>query len=360
MKRALSTALRGIVPVGAAIVGFLLVVWCVDAVLPPREMPSTIREKLGYLAAHKDEYDVLFLGSSRIQNHAMPGIFDRLAAAGGRPVKSFNAGVASMHAPEDTWFLEQILTLKPKRLRWVFVEADYFPTELQADQQGTLRGVAWHDWPRFRQLAERVLIMKKGIGWRDKVGDTFGRFRDFLQHLAAFGARATNLGRGIQLFERWQQGVPWGENPEPLNPEKLGPHQDGWLAAKPEDDDDHKRLAQVLETRRASPPKPQQADRISQAALGDLIDRVTAAGAVPILVIPPRARSNYFIPSPANARRAAAVIDLCDPGDHPELYAPENRIDSSHLNEHGAEIFTRLLAERFLQLAPPKTAEPAR
>ena len=39
----------------------------------------------------------------------MPRIFDSLAAEGGRPMKSFNAGVASMRTPEDGWFLEQIL-----------------------------------------------------------------------------------------------------------------------------------------------------------------------------------------------------------------------------------------------------------
>jgi hypothetical protein len=356
MRNALPFILRACAPVVVAVLGFVGTVWCVDAWLPPRDMPSTIREKLTHLAAHKDEYDVLFLGSSRIQNHAMPALFDRLATEGGRPVKSFNAGVASMHAPEDTWFLEHILAQRPARLRWVFLEVDYFPTELQADQQGTLRGVAWHDWPRFRQLTQRVLIMKKGIGWRDKVGDTFGRLRDFLQHLAAFGARATHLGRGAQFLDRWQHDLsPWVA-PERLNPEKLGPQGDGWLAADADEDEgDIKRLAALLDTRRASPPKPQQADRISQAALGDLIDRVIAAGAVPILVMPPRARSNYFVPSPENARRAGAVIDLCDPQDHPELYALENRIDASHLNTQGAEIFTRLLAERFLQVAAPSS-----
>ena len=349
-----SALLRLGLPVFATLLGFALTVGLAGRFLPPREMPSAIREKLAHLAAEGDAYEVLFIGSSRIQNHIIPSLFDQLAATGGRPVKTFNAGIPSMHAPEDDWFLEQILARKPARLRWIFIEVDYFPTILQEDQQGTLRGVAWHDWPRFRQLCQRLLVMKKGIGWRDKVGDTFERLRDFIQHLASFGTRSTHLGRGTQLFERWRFDLP----PEPMNWGKLGVNRDGWLPAQENDDAAaQQRLAQVLDTRRKTAPKPQQADRASQAALAGLMEKVTRAGAVPILVIPPRARANYFVPSPENARRAAAVIDLCDPRRHPEFYEMETRIDLSHLNLRGAELFTRLLVERFLQL-PPSTPAP--
>ncbi len=346
--------LRTTLPVLTAFLAFVVTAWLSGNFLPPRELPSAIREKLAHLATHGDAYDVLFVGSSRIQNHIIPRLFDQLAASADQPIQSFNAGIPSMHAPEVDWFLEQILARPHARLRWVFVEADYFPTQLQEDQQGTLRGVAWHDWPRFQQLCQRLLIMKKGVGWRDQVGDTFERLRDFLQHLAAFGTRATHLGRGTQLFDRWRLALP----PDSLNPEKLGPNRDGWLGANLDENDSSARLAQVLATRKASPPKPQQADRASQAALAKLLTKITRAGAVPIIVIPPRARANYFIPSPENASRAAAVIDLCDPRRHPELYDLENRIDLSHLNLQGAEIFTRLLAERFRQIAP--SASPPR
>jgi hypothetical protein len=193
-------------------------------------------------------------------------------------------------------------------------------------------------------------MMRKDLGWQEKIGDTCERFRDFLHHLGAFGARATHLGRGALMFDRWRHGWPVSE--QPLFPEQLGPLRDGWIAAQPDEGDDAARLAETLAVRRASPPKPQETDRISQAALRDLIDRVIAAGAVPVIVIPPRARSYYFVPSPENARRAGAVIDLCAPHDFPELFALENRIDTSHLNPQGAEIFTRLLVERFLQMPP--------
>ena len=71
---------------------------------------------------------------------------------------------------------------------------------------------------------------------------------------------------------------------------------------------------------------------------------------IQINLIPPRVRDWYFVPSAANARRAA-VINLCDPAAYPQLYAPEYRLDNSHLNAAGAEILTRIVADRFVEIA---------
>ena len=139
----------------------------------------------------------------------MPALFDRLTAEGGLPMKSFNAGVSSMHTPEDGWYLEQILARKPARLRWVFLEIDFFDT------------------------------------------------------------------------------------------------------------------AQILR-----------------------------AGATPILVMPPRTRVLYFVPSAENAG-LAPVVDLCRPAQYPELYDLRYRVDTSHFNVAGTEVFTRLAAARFLEIARP-------
>ena len=46
--------------------------------LPFPEIPL-VRDKIEYLARHGDDYDVLFLGSSRVHCQIMPSIFDRIA-----------------------------------------------------------------------------------------------------------------------------------------------------------------------------------------------------------------------------------------------------------------------------------------
>ena len=311
-------------------------------------MPD-IAAKWRYYAENKDRFDTIFVGSSRIQNHLMPALFDRLATEGGKPVKSFNAGVSSMHTPEDGWFLEQILARKPARLRWVFLELDFFEPGLQDGQAGTLRGVPWHDWTRFRQLCRRLFVMTANLGLRDEIADFFERQRDFIDHLAAFGQRQTQLGRGAQLFDRWR----FAEKPEPMHWENLGAGGDGFVPAKSAHASEEKipaRLASVLAARKKEPPAPSTADRVSQAVLGEAIAQILRAGAVPVLVMPPRTRVFYFVPSAENARHAL-VIDLCRPAEFPELYDARYRIDTSHFTAEGAEIFTRIVAGRFLEIA---------
>ena len=353
----LPAACRALPSVVAWGLGFALTARLAGVCLPPPELPSTVREKLAHLAEHGEEYDAIFVGSSRIQNHIMPALFDRLTAEGGLPVKSFNAGISSMHTPEDGWYLEQILTRKPARLRWVFLEIDFFDTVIQDGQNGTLRGVPWHDWRRFRQLCRRLAVMSLDLSFRDQFAALFERPRDFLDHLAAFGQRATQFGCGALLFDRWRLAL----SPEPMHWENLGESGDGWVPAKFGGAREKKvpvRLAALLAERRKNPPKPSEADRVSQAVLGEAITQIIRAGALPILVMPPRTRVFYFVPSKENARRAA-VVDLCSPLKFPELYELRYRIDTSHLNAAGAEVFTRIVAGRFLEIARA-TASPAR
>ena len=346
-----SSLLRAGPPVLSWMFSFALTAWLAGVWLPPADLPSTVREKLAHLAEHGDDYDAIFVGSSRIQSHIMPSLFDRLAAERGLTVKSFNAGVASMHTPEDGWLLEQILARKPARLRWIFLEIDFFDAGLEDGQMGTLRGVPWHDWPRFRQLCRRMAVMSDNLNFRDRIAELSARLRDFVDHLATFGQRESQLGRGAQLFDRWRLSI----NPEPMRWENLGADGDGFRPAKTNTVLEKKslaRLAKLVAERTKILPKADEADRVSQAVLGEAIAQIIRAGARPVLIIPPRTRLHYFVPSAENAR-LAAVVDLCNPVKFPELYEAKHRVDTSHLNAAGAEVFTRIVADRFLEIARP-------
>lgn len=327
--------------------GFGLAGWLASVWLPPAETPAYVRERLTHLAAHGDEYDALFIGSSRIENHLMPAVFDRLVSARGLPMKSFNAGVHGMGTPEDSWMLDQILARRPARLRWVFLEIEFFHTAIKDGEKDTLRSVAWHDWPRFWSLCRRLTVTTGHLSFRDQIADFFERQRDFIDHLSAFGQRGTQFGRGALLFQEWRGAA----EPEPAGASKLGPGGDGWEPADSGEAGDTKKTKHFSGyDGQRDRPKPDEADRVSQAVLGEAIAKITRAGAVPVLVIPPRVRVWYFVPSGENARHAA-VINLCDPAAYPQLYAPEYRIDSSHLNAAGAEILTRIVADRFVEIA---------
>lgn len=345
-----------VLPAAAWALGFALTAWLAGVCLPPPELPSTVREKLAHLAEHGDDYDAIFVGSSRIQYHIMPTIFDRLATAGGHPMKSFNAGVSSMHTPEDAWYIEQILAHKPRRLRWVFLEIGFFDTAQKDGQKGTLRGVPWHDWTRFRQLCRRLTVGSAKADFSGQNPTFFERLNDFVEHLATFGHHETQLGRGMLLFDRWRLS----QSPEPMVWETLGQSGDGWMPANPNnarEEKSGKQFAASVARLMKDPPHPSKADRVSQAVLGEAIAQIVRAGATPVLIMPPRTQGNYFVPSAENARRAA-IVDFCSPVKFPELYELRYRVDSSHLNPAGAQVFTRILAERFLEIATAQKSTP--
>src|SRR5437868_4431634 len=108
---------------------FLVSLLAVAAVLRrihPYSGVGMVKEKWEYWRRHKDEFDTVFVGTSRTYRGIMPKVFDELTAAAGVPTHSFNFGIDGMHAPEDAFMAEQILADPPKNLRHVFLEIGVF------------------------------------------------------------------------------------------------------------------------------------------------------------------------------------------------------------------------------------------
>src|SRR5262245_31919094 len=82
--------------------------------ISPRQRVPIVTPKLTWMEENADNYDVLFLGSSRTYRQIIPELFDQLMAEGGKTVRSFNLGVDGMRPPEDTYLLEQTLAQRNK------------------------------------------------------------------------------------------------------------------------------------------------------------------------------------------------------------------------------------------------------
>jgi hypothetical protein len=339
-------AIRLLLAAIAAIAGFAVVSRLAAHFLAAPELPYLVREKAAYLLEHGNDYDAIFLGSSRIQNHIMPERFDQFVAGAGMPMRSFNFGISSMHSPEDEYVLDLILARPHARLRWIFVEIDFLHPSIQADQSGTLRAAYWHDWPRF-SLIWRCLSVAKEKRIHLVIQDAFRRAGDLLDHARLFGQRSANIGRGAQALGDWLFDIP----PMPMHWDALGIGHDGWVPAVEKEKDAAERrsgrLGRIVKERIADPPSRDDTDAAAQIALARLLEKIAKAGATPVIVIPPRLRKSYFYPAPDLARRFP-VIDLCDPAGFPDLYREDLRVDLSHLNEAGAEIFTRVMSEQFV------------
>src|SRR5215470_2195631 len=83
----------------------------IHALLPFPNIPG-VAPKLRYFAAHKDEFDTLFVGSSHLYRDVVPEIFDETTAARGTPTHSFNLSLGGMRPPESIYFLEQALSAR--------------------------------------------------------------------------------------------------------------------------------------------------------------------------------------------------------------------------------------------------------
>ncbi len=319
----------------------------IGARLPLPDLPD-VAQKWRYFAAHKDEFDTLFLGSSRVIEQIDPAIFDRELAAQGVTSRTFNFGLHGLFPPEDSYLLDWILDTGPTRLRTVFVEVSMFRAKFGDQAPETLRAAYWHDWPRTeyvrRVLFDDVRFSRKK--WRASLTKLSERGGLYLTHLRLFLRKTLNIGRGSSL-------LPW-RGPAPQT-RALGPRSDGFPTSPDEAQMNASERAEYERLFAAFQEKPAVRTPLpagAQANLDRMLARIRAAGAQPVLLISPSVSPLVFVPR----REVAPILDFSDAAKWPELFKAEHHRDPGHLNPAGAKIYTPLVAREFLALA----AEPQR
>ena len=314
--------------------------------LPIPEIPE-VQAKLTYLRDHIDDFDTLFLGTSRIYRHVIPKLFDGLTTERDVPTKSFNAAADGMRPPEDSYVFDQILKYHPKHLRWVFLELWWLRLSIDDQKRQTNRLVYWHDTERLGLLFQEALNIKKARHWRGTLMALAEPMGIFLDHVSLFFENMTNMGRGASWMD-WVAYPPWPE--VDLSP--LGPNLDGFHEIKRPTPSESELAVyrKALAIRTDHPATAEAGSPASQEALRRLVRKIEALGATPILIIPPTTAGRNFHPPPEDGQ-SPIIFDFSDVHRFPALYDERNRLDTDHLNTAGAEIFTRLLAERFAEVA---------
>ena len=338
--------LRGVLCLGLFFLGLWGGCWAIREALPFPEVPA-VKSKVEYFAAHHDDYDTLFLGSSRVYFQIIPAIFDPLAAAQGLPTHSFNAGIADLRPPEDAYYLDQLLRQPPRHLRWVFIELSNLRPGVNPNNTGTLRAVYWHDTPRLWILFQRTLFAlsaARSHRWKHTLENASEPLDLFSQHCALYLQNLTNLGRGSIFTGRFLDlDLP----PPALPGETLGDDLAGWIPSGAPEIMTGPALAtydKELAERRAQKQRGDPGDPVSQQAHEAMIAKIEKLGATPVLVVTPTIRKTHFIPTPERARKTL-VLDFSDLDRFPELYEQRYRLDNEHLNTAGAKVFTRLFAQ---------------
>ena len=348
------TVIRALTNTGIGAAAFLVTCAILRVVLPFPEIDGGVSQKFRFFAAHKDEFDTLFIGSSRVYFQISPGIFDRVTRESGMPTHSFNFGIGGMYLPETAYLLEQILKLKPRNLKWVFIEYDELQTKWSPENQTSRRALYWADWKRVSLLLRKLTDGGTDPLWLPspaKLRNIVLRRNDETNtrslltfYTGQFEKNYTNVARATDVLQDFL-----GHDTKERRERYLGVASDGYITRpnrmSPEQAAAYERgLAAAMAQTGTHLLSPYAVEAYRQCA-----QEVRKIGATPIFLITPS--TTQINVATENTGLTSVVMAFNDPRTYPSLYRSEVRRDGQHLTTSGAEEFTRILAANFVELA---------
>jgi hypothetical protein len=349
-----NTAIRALINTSIGATAFLVTCIGLRVVLPFPEIDAGVSQKFRFFAAHKDEFDTLFIGSSRIYFQISPAIFDRITRESGLSTRSFNFGIGGMYLPETAYLLEQILRLKPRNLKWVFIEYDELQTKWSRENQTSRRALYWADWKRVSLLLRKLTDAGTDPVWLPNAA----KLRDIVQrqgdekntrslltfYVTQFERNYTNVARAADVLDYF-----FGRDTTERRVSYLGAAGDGYVARpnrmSPSQAAGYERgLATAMAQSGTHPLSTYTLEAYRQCA-----QEVMKIGATPIfLITPSTTQINIKI---ENTQLSGVVMAFNNPRTYPNLYRTDVRRDGQHLTKSGAEEFTRIVAANFVELA---------
>jgi hypothetical protein len=348
------TVLRALINIAICAIAFLLTCIVLRMILPFPEIDGGVSQKFRFFAAHKDEFDTLFIGSSRVYFQISPAIFDRVTRQSGMPTHSFNFGIGGMYLPETAYLLEQILKLKPRNLKWVFIEYDEVQTKWSPENQTSRRALYWADWKRVSLLLRKLTDAGTDSFWLPnpaKLRDIMRRQNDekstgslLTFYAGQFEKNYTNVARAGDVVAYFL-----GADTKERRARYLGAADDGY----------------VTRPNRMSPSQAAAYERGLAAAMAEAGTRPLSAyavegylqcarevrkiGAVPIFLITPS--TTEINVATEGTWTPGVLMAFNDPRTYPSLFRSSARRDGQHLTKSGAEEFAGLVAANFVELA---------
>ncbi len=314
---------------------------------PFGEVPL-LRDKWAYWQENKEEFDTVFIGTSRVIRGVMPSVFDRMTAEAGVPTRSYNFGLDGMFPPEDAYVTEHLLRDPPKKLRWVFIEMGVFLGDFDGRPAKSVRSIYWHDWPRTWLTFRNALWPKKrAVKWKrwfEQKEDGPSAMSIAMTHLEIFVIHSLNIGRGSTKWSRVALM-------RPIKQEDFGVQQDGFLPIPGDGIMRGEMLARYekeLAERRTTPARVVPLRPYSQESFDRMLGLAEKAGARVIFLGAPTTGEMSGHPS---QEPEVPVFDYRDLKMYPELFEKDARTDTAHMSPKGAELFTRRIAEDFIKVA---------
>ncbi len=297
-----------------------------------------LTEKWAHLEAHHDDYDVLFIGSSRVHRHLAPAVFDREMREAGLSIRSYNAGLPSLDVAEALALQEKIEAWRPERLKLIVFEPILRSTEVRNWQSE--RGMNGQTWSRT-QYAMQYAIGRNEPGLKKKAR----KFKDAITQLGAFACRQASFGRLARaVFPTLPQ--------EPIHDEsgfvgfRFGDEEFAHFREEfLPDQEKHTRVmanppADIWET----PPLGES----ERAFIEESVAAYRAMGIEVVFLLGPSVLGKKRLAAPLQSDLSELEVPtfnyLLTYGGEP-MYQPDLWFDRAHLTRDGALLFTEMLAD---------------
>lgn len=334
---------------------FLAVLFAALALLQPYSplrYPPMLRDKVEYFERHKDEFDVLILGSSAIYRGIDPVLFDAELARRGHDLRSFNLAQPGMRSHHTDMLLRQVFATKPARLRWVLLDQPGWNWVMRERNHFTGKEIAWHSVDQTLSMSRTILLTDAPARERaDRV----------LLHLKHMALKYLQVGQGVDyiagLRRRFEEPLP---EPDRLALDRgflpLDRDVEG-LGERPREAGRYRQFHQNLgpyyeeiEALRASRSQEGSLEHYNVGAVLRQIELIERFGATPVYVIPPVLEPHLPLYRLAASGEIPRLVAYNDPDADWPLFDPDNRFDRAHVDEQGAKIWTAMLAEDFARL----------
>ena len=329
-----SRVIRRLILCACAAGGFAAMAAVLHQALPLQV--AEVTPKLNYLAAHRADFDTVFIGSSRIYHGVSPKAFDAAMAAAGRPTRSFNLGIDGLMPPESLRMTRRILAMQPPRLRTIFLEvasAQHVPDLNQL----TVRDVYSQDTESVIHGLKQALLdfqsTPREARWQRASGDVS-------RSIVIFARNELNIGRLAPEPDAT-------EEPQHFGTMMLGPDADGYIPAlNTVSKASRLKIETQMDLIRKGMAKERPRDEANEDGYANIRDLLKTHGVELILITAPVLLRDYH--ARVDAPPGARLLAFDEPARLPDLYEPGHRSDSDHLNYLGARLFSKDLADSYL------------
>lgn len=312
---------------------FLVSACFLKLLVPKESVPGSIYSygaKFSHFTENKDEYDIIFVGTSRVHNQISPKVFDQYLLDAGHEYKSFNFGLQGARILTTYFMINEILETKPQNLKWIVVENLLDEGYAPLQNARTPREIHFHD------LEDTLFSISYTLDSNNpphkKAVLAFSHFPPFLFNFL-------NLGRIVDQLQL--------KSDEALR-EELGVHGDGHIAS-PQRKINREKYLDKVESLRTTPYIETALTSNRLKIVNEIIRTIEDYGVEPVFLVAPGVIRNDELISAYRQGHVDTLFVYNNPAKYPELYEIDSRSDDEHLNEYGSEIFSELVATDFIE-----------